>query len=155
MYKIMIVCTGNTCRSPMAEALMKSELQKVGLTEKVIVDSSGLGAYPGDGASLGAKQAMENMGLNINDHRSKMYDQNENFDLVLTMTTEHKKRLLTFLPQLAGKVYTLKEYATNGSDQTDLNISDPYGGDYTVYTRTADEIKKYIDMAVKRLQQDV
>ena len=127
--KILFVCTGNTCRSPMAQ-VMAAKLW--GADYEVI--SAGLMAMPSSPASNHAVSAMKNRQLDLSSHRAQMVTDKliEEAELILTMTESHKEALV----QVAkDKVYTLGEYAGQR-----ISISDPYGGDLRIYNKCADEI---------------
>ena len=105
---ILFVCTGNTCRSPMAAALMK------GKYEAEYVLSAGIFAYNGSGAAPQAIAALEEVGINA-PHQSQSVTREllEWADLVLTMTTGHKNSLIMQYPDYQNKYFTLKEYTAD------------------------------------------
>ena len=127
--KILFVCTGNTCRSPMAQ-VMAARLFGEGLQ----VTSAGLMALPNSAASPHAVTAMSERQLDLTGHSSQMVTKAllESTDLILTMTKSHKSALF---PMATGKVYTLGEYAG-----CNTSVSDPYGGDLEIYRACAEEI---------------
>lgn len=131
---ILFVCTGNTCRSPMAEGYLRSK-ELDGIT----VISRGL-ASDGSPVSLNSKTAMAEVGIDISDHISRQITDRDikNADKIICLSPSHKAVLLSAgVPQ--EKLYILG----NG-------ISDPFGGDITVYRRCRDEIFAAID----ELQKD-
>ncbi|MBB6453939.1 protein-tyrosine phosphatase [Salirhabdus euzebyi] len=105
MKNILFVCTGNTCRSPMAEALVKHK------TNKIKARSAGIFAGHGQPASRGTTEALREKGILLR-HQSQPVTQDliNWADLILTMTTNHKQSLVMQFPQVDDKVYTLKEY---------------------------------------------
>lgn len=129
---ILFVCTGNTCRSPMAAALFNKIAVENDLD--VRIESAGLFAGAEDRASKGAVNAMKDYGIDLSGHRAKNVDEEllEKCDLVLTMTHSHKMALVKYL---GDKVYTLCEYAGENGD-----IPDPYGGDDEVYKKCAERL---------------
>lgn len=137
--KILFVCTGNTCRSPMAEGIFNH------LSEGAI--SRGLMASVGSPASENAVKAMEKMGIDIKGHVSRQItiEDVKSADLVLTMTRGHKAALAQ-LPDAEGKVFTIGEYA-GGAD-----VSDPYGGNADVYEKCAEQMYGYIEKIVEKLK---
>lgn len=142
MIKILFVCTGNTCRSAMAAAMMAEIAEKNDLD--VLVDSAGVFAEPGEKASLKAIRTMEKRGIDLTGHRAKVLTKKliNMADIVLVMTYAHK---LLIGGKEDGKVYTLLEYAGGEGD-----ISDPHGGDYEEYEATASEIyDALVDIAKK------
>lgn len=139
MFHIVFVCTGNTCRSPMAEVLFKNILNQQAMNE-VNVSSAGLMAGQGP-ASFQAQKVMQRRGLNLSDHISKMLNQDlvQKADLILTMTEGHKKIILAQFPDAISKTYTLGEWSEIGND-----IDDPYGGDEAYYDACANQLSQYL-----------
>lgn len=139
---ILFVCTGNTCRSPMAAAIMEKIAVENDLD--VLIESAGLFANVGGTASDEAIEALDNMGIDLTFHQTKPITEEliEKSDIILAMTQAHKELLK---PMAGDKVYTLKEYAGDSGD-----ISDPYGVDLEEYEETAKEIyDALVDVAEK------
>lgn len=133
MKRVLFVCTGNTCRSPMAEALLRHHGKG-----KFEVQSAGVFAYPGSDASDYAKEALMEKGISM-DHASQQI--NETLlawaDIVVTMTENHKEIVLGHYPNIEKKVYTLYGL-TEGINK---DISDPFGGSLSVYKETLKEME--------------
>lgn len=152
--KIVFVCTGNTCRSPMAAALFEDILNDRkgnGAGEAVVVQSAGLYAYGGDPASAQAREVMaKEYKLDLTNHRATVLDDSHIRDtyLLLTMTRHHKEMLLDIYPEAADRVFTLKEFAEIG---TDGDISDPYGQDYDAYRNCALEMEELLTEVIDKL----
>lgn len=140
--KILFVCTGNTCRSAMAAAMMNDIAVKNDLN--VLIDSAGVFAEIGGKATDEAVNAMKKYSIDLTGHRTKpLTDELIGMaDIILTMTDAHKQLITDLAP---GKVYTLLEYAGSSGD-----IPDPYGGDNEEYEETAADIyDALVDIAEK------
>ena len=140
--KILFVCTGNTCRSAMAAAMLNDIAVKNDLN--VLIDSAGVFAEVGGKAADEAIAAMERRGIDLSGHRTKPLTDEliDMADVILVMTEAHKQLVESVAK---GKVHTLLEYAGGEGD-----ISDPYGGDAEEHERTASEIyDALVDIAEK------
>jgi protein-tyrosine-phosphatase len=112
MHHILFVCTGNTCRSPMAEGFMRKLAKERGIP--VEVRSAGVAAMDGMSMSRHAEAVLRDHQIQDQITSSSLRaDVLEWADLVLTLTGSHKQNVLARFPAAAGKVYTLKEYAEN------------------------------------------
>jgi len=127
--RVLLVCTGNICRSPLAEALLKRTLAQRGL-EGVAVESAGTGAWDGAPASEGAYLVGLERGLDLSGHRARLLTREivEQAGLILTMARHHRARVDELGGE--GRVFVLGEYA--GREGEDAEVSDPFGGDLEV-----------------------
>lgn len=146
---ILLVCTGNTCRSAMAGGLFEKALDDDG-DGSIKVDTAGINVYVPTPASENAVKIMEEMGVDISDHMSKQVTKEdiENADLVLVMTPSHRNTLIDLYPQYSNKIYTLPEYAYG----TDEEISDPFGGDEEEYRECAAQLKSAVEAVYAKVK---
>ncbi len=146
---VLMVCSGNTCRSPLAEAIMRRLWSEAG-TVRLRVWSRGTSAVPGVPASPEAVSAASSRGMDLRGHFSAPVAEAdlEAADLVVTMTAAHKKALLSRFPSYQSKVRTLAEVA-EGSVKGD--VPDPIGRGQDAYERTADTLTQGLTVLAKRL----
>jgi protein-tyrosine phosphatase len=147
MRTIVFVCTGNICRSPMAEAFLKRTLAREGLTGYV-VRSAGVWAANGRPASPYAIQVMARRGMDISRHRAHSLTRAdvEEADLILAMASEHVEAIEMLLPQYRPKIHLLSEMAGRHDD-----IPDPGGGPLYEYLQCADELEDLIEQSCPQI----
>ena len=147
--RILLVCTGNICRSPLAAALLDRALAQRGI-DGIEVGSAGTGAW--DGAPEGAYLVGLERGLDLSAHRARLLTRElvEDADLILTMARHHRARV----DELGGEshVFVLGEYAGREGDEAE--VSDPFGGNLEVYRDTCAELEALLDTAVERIVKE-
>lgn len=139
----------------MAEALLKDRVRREPRLSGVDIEvhSAGLDALDGAPAAEGAVRALSTLNLSLDDHTTSRFDQRHlDFDLILTMTEGHKSRILLDYPEVAAKVYTLKEYARI---QGGPDIADPFMQGDEAYRATMREIDEAVAGVVDRLVEEL
>lgn len=139
MKKLMFICSGNTCRSPLAEGLFKKFLAEKHITE-IEVSSGGISAFPGDEVSANSVIVAEKRGVDIYSHRAKRINAEDilTTDLFVCMSTSHASALRSVCDE---------------SQITVLNVSDPYGGDVDIYENCARQIEENFSSVLEKIQK--
>ena len=152
--KVLFVCTGNSCRSIMAEGLMKDALKGLG-KEGIKVSSAGVSAIDGFRPMRETIEAMKREGVDVSGFRSRALTDEmiEDSDLILVMTSRHMDDIIKRMPQAAPKTHMLKQYGHSGDSCAceDLDIPDPIGKTMEEYEYTLDEIKKEVNRIARIL----
>lgn len=144
---ILFVCTGNTCRSVLAQAFMKKIMEQVsGKNTEVNVFSAGVAAVAGLAASEEALKVLHTHGIDCSEHRSSPVTPElvKKAHYIFTMTPGQKQYLLDSYPGARGKVWLLKEYAGGG----EAAVSDPFGRGIAAYRQAAAEIGEALQKIV-------
>jgi glycine hydroxymethyltransferase len=150
MKTILFVCTGNICRSPMAEGLFRHAVR--GRDFKVL--SAGVGAVDGQPASDHAVRALKDINIDISKHRSRHLTAElvQQADYIFGMTHSHVDAITLLYPQAAEKTFLLREFDET-LDAYENDISDPIGGSYEVYLNCRDQIEQGIASMLNFIEQ--
>jgi protein-tyrosine-phosphatase len=148
MTRVLVVCTGNTCRSPIAASLLRRELAASGRHD-VEVESAGTGAWEGAPASEGAYLVGLEQGSDLSAHRAQVLTRElvDRADLILAMSRPHLARVRELGG--GGRAHLFGEYA--GRDGRDAEVADPYGGELDEYRDAYRAIAAMVPMIVSRL----
>ena len=143
MLNITFVCTGNTCRSAMAEGLFKKILAERGITD-ITCRSCGLAAYTGDEASPQAVEVCAERGVDLSHHRATVFNQYilDETDIIVCMTESHKNAVMKISP-------TFRVLVPDGG------IPDPFGGNCEIYRDCADKIEAFLERFIDSITMDI
>lgn len=155
-YHVLIVCTGNTCRSPMAEGTLKSIFTEKGVND-IEVSSAGIGAMSGFPATPFAIEAARHWGVDISRHRARMLDRSMigSADLILAMAPEHVETILHKEPSAASRTFLIKSFPERYSLSQE-GVDDPIGGTLEDYNQTyleLDEVLRRIEGKIIELSK--
>lgn len=145
MKRVLFVCTGNTCRSPLAEYILK--LKTAGAWE---VKSAGVAAYPGNGASNHVVSLLKERDVDVK-HKAQLVTPEliTWADIVLTMTGVHRQMLQEAFPEYADRIDTIKHFVTGRHE----DVIDPYGGSEAAYRATHEELEGLIERLIEKENQ--
>ena len=151
MKRILFICTGNTCRSPLAEGIARKILRD-STRHDVEVSSAGTDAWDGGAATDEALLVGIERGLDMGAHKSRKLTREivRDADLILAMSPQH----LTAAKRLGGekKSHLLSQFAARG--ESDRSIRDPFGGDLEAYRATADDLQSLVQLAIDRFLEE-
>ena len=141
MKKIMFICSGNTCRSPLAEGLFKKYLKENNIND-IDVSSAGVGAFPGDAVSINSILVAVNRGVDISEHRARNINPEHllTTDLFFCMSDSHKQVLLRHCDE--SKIVV-------------LNVPDPYGRPIENYEECAKMLESHFPLILEKIQSTV
>ncbi len=151
MKTLLFVCTGNTCRSPMAAALARKAL---GDSADWKVVSAGISALNGQPVSPHSVTALRSLGLDISGHRAQMLTARmvEEADYIFGLTRGHVEGIAGVHPEAAEKLFVLRELEDDVGE-LDLDIHDPIGGPLEGYVECRDQIRKAVDAAIRFIRE--
>jgi protein-tyrosine-phosphatase len=149
-FRLVLLCTGNTCRSPLAAAVFRAELGAD--AERVEVLSAGTAAWDGQPASAGAIEAAARAGLDLSAHRSQRPSAGllSGADLVLVMEPEHTRAAVA-LGADPRRTHVLSEWPEPGEQA--VVVSDPFGGSLEVYEECLGRIRRHARRIVPRIRE--
>lgn len=141
--KILFVCSGNTCRSPMAELISKQLIKDKGLEKVIKIESQGFYGPAGEFITSGAKHALKEIGIRAGNKKSKLFDKlkAKKYKLIITMTNSLKAQIN-------------EPNCFSMADFTGQEILDPYGQNDEVYLTCAKQIKASVEAIFKRILED-
>lgn len=145
---VTFVCTGNTGRSPMAEALAKDYITTHNLN--IQVQSRGVNVDPNETTpEQGTLTVLKERGIDITNHQAQQLQEQdiEQSTYLLTMGNSHKEKILAQYPQAQGKVFTLAEFATGTHEE----LSDPYGKPLEAYKTVESQLDQYLPAALDKI----
>lgn len=157
-YRVTFVCSGNICRSPIAEVVLAHAVAEAGLAGEVVVDSAGTGDWHvGAGADARAVQALHEVGLDGTAHRARLFDPTSfaGTDLVIALDAGHHEQLSAWVrtPADAGRIHLLRSFDP-GAGQ-DLDVADPFYGSEDDFVRVVEQIRGAVPGLLQRIRADL
>jgi len=158
-FKVLLVCTGNTCRSPMAVGILKKLLEERGV-DHIQADSAGIASYSGSPASLFAVDTCRNFGIDISRHFSRQLTKEiaSEANLILVMAPEHMQYLVELETRLEKRTFLLKAFPGRVKNGGNHVIRDPIGGDQQAYLRCFfdldDNLRRILPQLLRQAGQD-
>ncbi len=152
MKNVVFICTGNVCRSPMAEGFYRQ------LTESddfIAIGSAGISAFDGQAASGHSVEVMKQENIDISKHESRMLTPEivDQATHIFGMTCGHRDAVQMMFPESSEKVFVLREFLVGSDADFDLDVSDPIGGSLDEYVRTRNLIKEALQSVEKFINE--
>ena len=159
-YRVCVICSGNICRSPMGEVILRSMVQSAGLDDRVIVDSAGTGGWhEGDAADPRTVRALKDHGYGGTHHRAREFRPEwfSERDLIVVADEGHLRDLRRWAPDAdaSAKVRLLREFDQSAVHSGTLEVDDPYFGDAEGFDQCLTVVERACRGIVERLRVEL